>query len=292
MPDLLNTLQLYPALMYWLIALMSACCGSFLNVVIYRLPVQLQRQWRKDCFEFLKQTDPEPNTHPAINLCWPKSHCPQCQSPIKLRHNLPLISFLLLRRHCASCQQPIAYRYIIVELLTIALGLLATWQFGLSATMLYALVFSWMLIPIFFIDLERQFIPDELNLGLLWVGLVANLNGHFTSINQAVLGACIGYLLLWSINYLFQKLRGKQGMGHGDFKLMAAVLAWLGLNMLATVLLFAVILSLLSCLTLLLCKKIRYSQPVALGPAIAISAWCNLFWGEQLQQYSQHLLGF
>ena len=263
-----------------LMTLLGLAIGSFLNVVIYRYPNMLERNWKREAQEFLGQA-PEKPAKP-FNLAWPRSHCPKCQTKLSWWHNIPLLSFLMLGGKCAHCGTKISWQYFIVELITGGLTLWAAIHFQMDRELLWVLIFIWFLIPMAMIDLNTRLIPDTLVLPLLWLGLILNTQHTFTSLSQAVWGAVVGYLFLWVIAKLFKLLRKKDGMGHGDFKLLACLGAWFGVQMIPAMLLIAVILSLIVSLILLVSGKIKFQALIAFGPFLAISGWLTLMWGNEL----------
>jgi leader peptidase (prepilin peptidase)/N-methyltransferase len=255
--------------------------GSFLNVVIYRLPLQLAATWRRDARDFL---DLKPDAEAApeqLNVVFPASHCPQCGTPVKTLHNIPLLSYLLLRGRCAHCRAPISLQYPLVELASGLLAVMVVYQFGLTATGALALLFSWSLLALTGIDFNEQLLPDGITLPLLWLGLLANVNGLFTSLDSAVIGAAVGYLSLWSVFWLFKLITGKEGMGHGDFKLLAALGAWLGWQQLLLIILLSSLVGAVVGLLLIILGRDR-QVPIPFGPYLAAAGWIALIWGESL----------
>jgi len=223
--DLLPALQASPGFLMFACALLGLAVGSFLNVVVHRLPKMMEAQWHSDCAE-LAGKEPEPAA--KYNLWTPRSACPKCGHSITAMENVPVISWLALGGKCSACKTPISARYPLVELLTGALSVAVAWRFGYSAAMIAALLLAWALVALTFIDLDTQLLPDDITLPLLWMGLLVNTAGTFTDLRSAVLGAAAGYLLLWCVYWGFRLLTGKEGMGFGDFKLLAAIGAWFG----------------------------------------------------------------
>ncbi len=252
--------------------------GSFFNVVILRFPPMLEYMWTRDCNEHLglKQTQGKPE-----GLIWQRSRCPQCKSQIKSWQNIPLISYLLLRGRCAACGKSISLRYPLVEGLTAGLTVLVVLEFGWSWQTVCALLFTWWLIIIAFIDYDTMLIPDQLSLPLIWLGLMVALFGVFVNSSQAIVGALVGYLSLWLVFQLFKLLTGKEGMGYGDFKLLSAAGAWMGAKPLILVVILASFVgAVLGGLTLLFNKNAEKQIPF--GPYLAAGAWVTLMWGEQI----------
>ncbi len=268
----------------WLIGslMFGLILGSFLNVVIVRYPKILQRDWEKDCRAFLNL--PQKDTanqasHPDISLALPRSHCPHCQHPLKIWHNVPVLSFCLLRGRCAFCRKRINARYPIVELITALLSMAVVWRFGLNWQAGSALVFSTLIVVLCAIDLEHQLLPDLMTLGGVWLGLCLNSFSVFTPLFDALWSAVLGYSFLWLISWIFLKIRQKQGMGHGDFKMLAMTGAWLGsLNTLNT-LVFAVLFGCLISLILLALRKAEWQRPIPFGPFLGAGALTSLFFG-------------
>ena len=257
--------------------------GSLLNVVIYRLPLMLNTEWLKECCCLLKIGPVTPG-HAPINLFWPRSFCPACNTQIKNHHNIPILSFLLLHGRCAYCKATIHWQYPLVELITCLLSLLALWWFGPTWTGAFSLLFIWLLIPITVIDYKHQLLPDSLSLGLLWLGLIANTQQLFTSLPNAVLSAVAGYLSLWLFIKLFYLLTGKIGMGNGDFKLFAAFGAWFGWQQLPLILLLASLVGSIYGAAFLTFTKQGKETPIPFGPFLCFAGLISLFVGKQLLQ--------
>ncbi len=264
-------------LFYALVALvLGLSVGSFLNVVIHRLPKMLERRWKADCADLTGTTLPP---EPRYNLVVPRSACPACGHAITAFENVPVISWLALRGKCSACKAPIPVRYPLVELLGGALALAAFWRFGATPTSVAATVFLWTLLALTCIDFDTQLLPDDLTLPLLWGGLLANLFGLFAPLKDAVIGAIAGYLALWAIYWLFKLIRGKEGMGYGDFKLLAALGAWLGWQVLPLIVLLSSVVGALIGIGLLLFKGRDHNVPLAFGPYLAIAGGLALFFG-------------
>lgn len=254
--------------------------GSFLNVVIYRLPLQLQHSWRRDALDFLGR-EPEPDAR-KFGLVFPPSRCRHCETELKPWQNIPVISYLILKGKCKACAAPIAVQYPLVEALC---GLLSAWVifiFGFTALGAMALLFTWLLIALTGIDLNHQLLPDSLTLPMLWLGLVVNVFGGFTDIDSAVIGAAAGYLSLWSIYWLFKLLTGKEGMGYGDFKLLAALGAWLGWQQLPLIILVSSLVGALVGTALLLAQRKDRQNTIAFGPYLAVAGWISLTFGDRI----------
>lgn len=270
-----------------IMTLVGLCIGSFLNVVIYRLPAMMQQTWRLECLQFLQQkTD---SMTPKFNLFTPRSHCPHCKNQIPNWTNIPLLGFLFLRGKCFFCKAKIAWRYPFVELITGLLTLYCAWHFGLSLHTLFIFILIWGLIAQFFIDLDHQFLPDSITLSLLWLGLLFSLGGYFTSVENAILGAVFGYGVLWIVAKLFYLVRRIEGMGHGDFKLFALFGSWLGWQALPSTLIIATVLGVIVGVFLMLFRGHHKHTPIAFGPFLIIGGLITLFWGPAINHWYLHL---
>jgi len=258
------------------------CVGSFLNVVIHRLPKMLERSWQEQCAELRGETAP---TDSAYNLVVPRSACPACGQQITALQNIPVVSWLALGGKCASCKAPISARYPIVEIVGGLLAAYAIWRFGATARGVAACVLLWSLLALTMIDIDTQLLPDDLTLPLLWAGLIANLWGLFAPLRDAVIGAAAGYLSLWTIYWLFKLIRGKEGMGHGDFKLLGALGAWLGWQVLPVIVLLSSVVGALIGITLIVFKGRDTQLPLAFGPYLAIAGGVALFFGGPLVDF-------
>jgi len=263
-------------------ALLGLLIGSFLNVLIYRLPIMMQREWRAQALEYL-ECPPEP-VRERFNLLLPSSRCPHCDHQIRSWENIPLVSWLALRGKCSSCRAPISSRYPLVEL---ACGLLSgyvAWHFGFTWQAGAMLVLTWGLVAMSMIDIDHQLLPDSLVLPLLWLGLILNNFGLFVSLESALWGAVAGYLSLWSVYWLFKLVTGKEGMGYGDFKLLAMLGAWGGWQVLPlTILLSSVVGAVLGTI-LLRVQRAESSTPIPFGPYLAIAGWIALLWGDWITE--------
>lgn len=254
--------------------------GSFLNVVVYRTPVILDRQWRRQCAELAGQ---EVTGEPRFDLVVPRSACPACKAPIKAIHNVPVLSWLALRGKCAACGARISARYPLVELLTGVLSAAVAWKFGYGVHMAAALVLTWFLIALTCIDFDTQLLPDALTLPLLWLGLAASVFGISTvDPGAAIIGALVGYLSLWSVYHLFRLATGKEGMGYGDFKLLAALGAWLGWQMLLPIVLLSAAVGAFTGIALIVVRGRDRNIPMPFGPFLAAAGWIALMWGPEI----------
>ena len=254
--------------------------GSFLNVVILRLPKQLQDSWKKEASDFLG-LQPEP-VKKSVTIAKPASRCPACGAPIKAWHNIPVFSYLFLKGKCSACSTPISIQYPLVELTSGLATAFILYHFGITAIALYSVVFTWCLIALTGIDFHEQLLPDQITLPLLWLGLFANLSGVFVPLNEAVIGAIGGYLCLWSIYWLFKLVTGKEGMGYGDFKLLAALGAWMGWQMLPLIIILSSFVGAIVGIINIILKRQDKDVPMAFGPFLAIAGWIALVWGDQI----------
>jgi leader peptidase (prepilin peptidase)/N-methyltransferase len=268
-----------PVLATVVAAVAGLCVGSFLNVVIHRLPKMLERGWEAQCAELRGETLPPAE---AYNLVVPRSACPKCGAPITALQNITVVSWLALGGKCAGCKAPISARYPVVEVLGGLLAAAAIWRFGVTAQGIAACALLWSLLALTMIDLDTQLLPDGITLPLLWAGLIANLWNTFAPLHDAVIGAVAGYLSLWSIYWLFKLIRGKEGMGYGDFKLLAALGAWLGWQLLPVIVLLSSVVGAVIGITLIVFKGRDHSVPLAFGPYLAIAGAIALFFGQTL----------
>ncbi|UNU28085.1 prepilin peptidase [Aeromonas hydrophila] len=273
-----------PWLYFSLVFLFSLMIGSFLNVVIHRLPIMLEREWQA---EYLGYFNPEtqPQQEERYNLMVPRSACPHCGHAITAMENIPLLSWLWLKGRCRECQAPISARYPLVELLTALLSLVAAATYPPGWGLLAALLLTWVLVALTFIDLDKMLLPDQLTLPLLWGGLLFNLTGGFAPLADAVIGAMAGYLVLWSLYWAFKLLTCKEGMGYGDFKLLAALGAWLGWQALPIVLLLSSLVGAFIGIGLILLRNHHQNKPIPFGPYLAIAGWIALLWGDTITRW-------
>jgi len=292
--SLINYFQTHATAFPVVSILLGIIVGSFLNVVILRLPVVLERNWRRQCRELLESPPKPPHssgnasismTDESFNLMVPRSRCPNCAHTLSLFENIPLISYLLLRGRCSVCRAPISPRYPLVELLSGVMAGVVAWQVGFSLHAVGALLFGWALITLAVIDLDRRQLPDEITLPFLWVGLGFNLFGVFASVEDGVIGAILGYGILWSVYRLFRFATGKEGMGYGDFKLLAMIGAWLGWQALPATILLSSIIGALVGIGLILLRGHDRNIPIPFGPYLAIAAWIALLWGDNITEW-------
>ena len=287
--SLLALLASSPAWFIGTSVVLGLAIGSFLNVVIHRLPRMLERQWRAQYADLYGEAPTLPaGAQAPYNLVVPGSACPECHAPIRPWQNIPLVSYLLLRGRCARCGARISARYPLVEALTGVLSGLVAWRFGFGWPALAALVLTWFLIALAGIDMDHQLLPDSLTLPLMWLGLLLSLFGPVPGVSvpvdlrSSVIGAAAGYLSLWSVYHLFRTLTRKEGMGYGDFKLLAALGAWLGWQMLLPTVLIAAAVGAFSGLALILSRRHSRGVPIAFGPFLALSGWLMLMFGRPL----------
>lgn len=258
--------------------------GSFLNVVIYRLPVMLERQWRQQARDFLEIPNSDAD-QPVFNLATPASTCPSCQTNLRAWQNIPVISYLILKGKCAHCNAPISARYPLVEIITALLTAIVGFHFGFGWHAGLAILLTWSLIALVFIDIDHLLLPDDITLPMLWAGLlIALLNWGPISLQEAVIGALFGYLILWSVYWAFKLVTGKEGMGYGDFKLLAALGAWLGWQALPMVILISSVIGATIGITTIVFFGGQRGKPIPFGPYLAGAGWVVLVWGEPINR--------
>lgn len=270
--------------------LLGLCIGSFLNVVIHRLPKMMEQEWQAQCAEL--QGEGGATAAEQLSLAKPRSRCPACGHQITALENVPLISYLfVLRGKCSGCHASISPRYPIIEALTGLLSAYVAWHFGPTLQAAGALVLVWSLIALAAIDLDTQLLPDSITLPLLWLGLTLNLWGAFADLPSAVVGAILGYLALWSVFWLFKLATGKEGMGYGDFKLLAALGAWLGWQMLPAIILLSSVVGAIVGISLIVATRHGRNVPIPFGPYLAAAGGIALFWGESITRSYLGLIG-
>ncbi|WP_054895242.1 MULTISPECIES: A24 family peptidase [unclassified Pseudomonas] len=270
-------------------AVLGLLVGSFLNVLVHRLPVMLERQWQNEAREVLGMPV---EAHERFDLCLPASHCPGCGHRIRAWENIPVVSYLALRGRCSACKGRISLRYPLVELACAGLSLVVAWHFGVSVQALLALVLTWCLLALSLIDAEHQLLPDVLVLPTLWLGLVVNAFGVFVPLADALWGAVVGYLSLWSVYWLFRLVTGKEGLGYGDFKLLALLGAWGGWQVLPLTLLLSSVVGAVIGLCLLRLRKASLGATMPFGPYLAIAGWIAWLWGDEIYASYMQLLGY
>lgn len=274
-----------------IIGVLGLMVGSFLNVVIHRLPIMLERDWQQQCFEFINQSVDMKKHDDHFSLSYPASHCPFCHTKLTIWQNIPVVSYFLLGGRCATCNQKIPFRYVLVEILSCFLSVVAAYQFGVSIELVAVLLLTWFLIAISFIDLEHQLLLDTLIYPLLWLGLFFSCFNLFATSHDAILGAILGYAFFWIIDKAFKLITKKDGIGQGDLKLLAAAGAWLGWQILPFVILTSSILGLLIGSSVLIITRKSKETPIPFGPFIAIAAWLGIVWGFDITQSYLHLFG-
>ena len=288
--QILQALQQVPALFYTAVVVFSLLVGSFLNVVIHRLPVMLKRSWKQDCLEFLSEKFPEAvNQQQAkdkidspYNLVVPRSACPSCGHKITSLENIPIISYLFLRGRCRECGTPISFRYPLVEFLSAALVVSVAMKFGVSYQTLFAAILTWALLALTFIDIDTQYLPDQITLPFLWLGILINLDHTFTDLTSSVIGAVVGYMSLWTIYQVFKLVTKKEGMGFGDFKLLAVLGAWLGWQLLPAIILLSSVIGAIAGILMIVTKYTEKGKPIPFGPYLAGAGWVAMLWGHEL----------
>jgi leader peptidase (prepilin peptidase)/N-methyltransferase len=278
-----------PAVLPWLAFAFGLCVGSFLNVVIHRLPRMMEREWRAECAALAGE---EPKAEEPYNLVVPRSRCPACGHAIRAWENIPLVSWLVLRGRCSACRARISAKYPLVELLAGLGAGYAAWRFGASLAALGASLFTWITIALAFIDQETGLLPDDLTLPLMWSGLALNVGGAFVPLPEAVIGAMAGYLSLWLVYWAFKLLTGKEGMGYGDFKMNAAVGAFLGWAMLPLVILLSSVVGLVFGALQMFAARRRWDASFRFhfGPYLAVAGMVALYWGEPIMRWYLHRL--
>jgi len=286
---MLTILEQSPELLIGVVAVLGLLVGSFLNVVIYRLPVMMQRDWRRDCLAYLELPAEEPGQ--TFNLLWPGSRCPECQAEIKAYQNIPVLSYLFLRGKCAHCATPISIRYPAIEALTGLCSAFVAWHFGYGPTMLFALLLTWALIALSFIDIDHQLLPDSITLPMTWLGLSLSLFSIFTDSHASIIGAVAGYLSLWSVYQLFKLISGKEGMGYGDFKLLALLGAWMGWQYLPMIIILSSVVGATFGVAMIIFRRHKAGQPIPFGPYLAIAGWLAMIWGDRLNQMYLNTVG-
>ncbi|MGE8325874.1 prepilin peptidase [Pseudomonas urmiensis] len=287
--NLWTFLAVQPVYFLVLATVLGLLVGSFLNVLVHRLPIMLERQWQREAQEVLDLPLVE---HERFNLSLPASHCPHCGHRIRPWENIPLLSYLLLRGRCSACKGAISTRYPLVELACAGLSLVVAWHFGPGVQALAALLLTWCLLALSLIDAEQQILPDVLVLPMVWIGLIVNAFGVFVTLDAALWGAVLGYLSLWSVYWLFKLVTGKEGMGYGDFKLLAMIGAWGGWQVLPVTLVLSSVVGALIGLCLMRLRKASLGTAMPFGPYLAIAGWIAVLWGDEMYASYLQLLGF
>jgi leader peptidase (prepilin peptidase)/N-methyltransferase len=277
--EFLDVLQRSPVLLMATTGLLGLCVGSLLNVVIHRLPKMMEAGWREECAALEGR---EPPAKVTYNLFTPPSACPSCATPIRAIHNIPVVSWLVLRGKCAKCAAPISARYPMVELLGGAVAILLAWRFGYSWQLAFGLMFGWAMLALAFIDFDTQLLPDDITLPILWLGLLANASGTFIDLRSAVLGAVAGYMILWLVYWAFRLVAKKEGMGFGDFKLLAAIGAWTGWQVIPVVIIASAGLGAIVGSLFLWLSRRGADTRIPFGPYLALAGIVGLIWGREL----------
>lgn len=277
--ELLFYLESSPGFFIFAVVLLSLIVGSFLNVIIYRLPIMLEADWSHQCSELLGN---KPAETPTFNLFTPASSCPACGHRIRAWENIPVISYLLLKGRCSSCEQTIPVRYPVIELATALLSGITAWHYGFSMQAAAALLFVWALIPLVVIDYDKQLLPDSITLPMLWLGLLLSLFSVFVDTHTSIIGALAGYLSLWLVYHVFRLVTGKEGMGYGDFKLLAMIGAWAGWQSLPVVILCSSLVGAVVGIALIVFQGRERGQPIPFGPFLAVAGWVSLLWGQEI----------
>lgn len=272
------------------VGLVSLMIGSFLNVIISRLPVMLEREWKHECTEFLGNTSTNPPDTSTFNLAVPRSQCPKCGHQITAMENIPVISYLFIRGKCSNCKTPISLQYPLVEIATALLSILIAAKYGFTKETLALLIMTWTLITLFMIDAQTMLLPDNIVFPFLWLGILLNLNGFFTSLDSSVIGAVVGYLILWSLFHSFKLITGKEGMGYGDFKLLAALGAWGGWEILPFVVFASSAFGAVFGIAAMMIKGQKESQPMPFGPWLAMAGFVALVWHKEVVDYTRNFL--
>lgn len=270
---------MHPAFFLAAVFLFSLMVGSFLNVVILRLPVMMKQEWREECCEFLELTTEEKQQTSAFNLIVPRSRCPNCQHLITALENIPVISYLFLKGRCKECGTRISLRYPAIELLTALASVSVAYYFGVTIQTLFAIILTWALIALSFIDIDEQLLPDNITLPFLWLGILLNLFGVFTTLQASVIGAMLGYGTLWTVYIIFKLVTGKEGMGHGDFKLLGLLGAWFGWQVLPLIIVMSSLVGAVIGIAMIVLKSRDRTIPIPFGPYLAIAGWISMIWG-------------
>ena len=281
----------YPYAFITAITLLGLLVGSFLNVVIYRLPIMMKREWRQECFDYLALEDKEKTEPKTFNLTLPLSHCPNCKSAVKPYQNIPIVSYILLKGRCWHCRSPIALRYPLIEALTGGCSAIIAIHFGFSLELGFALLLTWCLIALSFIDLDTQLLPDSITMPLLWLGLAISTYPVFCETESSIFGAIAGYLSLWCVYKGFKLLTGKEGMGYGDFKLLGVFGAWLGWQYLPMIVLLSSVVGTFFGVSMMLFKHHNRDNPIPFGPYLAVAGWLALIWGDDFNRFYLTAIG-
>ncbi len=279
---LLNFLQTNSIALYTTITILGLIVGSFLNVVIFRLPTMMHRAWRKECREFMEMDEDGQHDEQQFDLIKPDSRCPHCQHEIRAWENIPVISYVVLNGKCSACKTRISMRYPAIELLSGILSFLIAWHFGFGIQLIPALLLTWALIILSFIDIDHHLLPDDITLPFLWLGLLINLFAVFTDVYSSLIGAMAGYMSLWLVYIVFKIVTGKEGMGHGDFKLLALLGAWMGWEVLPLTIILSSLCGAIIGVSMILFGGRDRKQAIPFGPYLAMAGWIALIWGQEI----------
>lgn len=278
--NILELFQQNSVVFYTFVVLVGLSIGSFLNVVIYRFPIMLENDWKSQCRELLELE--QPDNEPAVTLSSPASTCPSCGHKIRAWENIPLLSYLFLKGRCSSCKTKISIQYPMIELLTGILSLAVAYKFGVSWQTLFALILTWSLIAMSVIDIHKQILPDDISLPVLWLGLLLSVFSIYIDSATSITGAAVGYLILWSVYQLFKLLTGKEGMGYGDFKLLALFGAWFGWKYIPLIIILSSATGAIIGISMMVFNKHERNTPIPFGPYLATAGWISMMWGDQI----------
>lgn len=285
MHELTLLFQIYPWSLWLAITFLGLLIGSFLNVVIHRLPIMMEEEWHHECSVYFDDKITAPKTPEKFNLIVPRSACPKCQHQITALENIPVISWLILKGKCSNCSTAISIRYPSIEIITALLSCVVAIYVPYGLQLFSALLLTWCLVALTFIDIDKMLLPDQITLPLLWLGLLLNVSGTWVVATDAIIGATVGYLSLWSVYWGFKLLTGKDGMGHGDFKLLAVFGAWFGWQSILAVVLLSSFAGAIIGITQIVLNKHAKGNPIPFGPYLAIAGWIYLIFGEDLVEF-------
>jgi leader peptidase (prepilin peptidase)/N-methyltransferase len=281
-PSIIELLNISPILFLTITFVLGLLVGSFLNVVIYRLPMMMERDWKEQCCELLEIESPENNNNNNFNLVTPRSRCPSCNHQIKAIENIPVLSYLFLKGKCSNCKEKISIRYPLIELTSAITITIVAFYFGVSIKTIFAIFLTWALITLTMIDFDHQLLPDDITLPFLWLGIAINLFSVFTNIESSVLGAIFGYGILWFVYIVFKIVTGREGMGHGDFKLLAVLGAWFGWQSLPLIIILSSVVGTIVGISLIIFKSKDRTTAIPFGPYLAVAGWVYMLWGSYI----------
>ena len=283
MSDIIELFIAYQSFFFASVFVLGLMVGSFLNVVILRFPVMMERDWKEQCCELLELDDPNLEKNKSkFNLFIPRSHCQKCKHQILAIDNIPVISYLFLKGKCRHCKTNISVRYPLVEIASGVSAVIVAYYFGVSTQALFGLILTWSLIALSMIDFDTQYLPDDIVLPLLWLGIIVNIFGEFIDLKSSVLGAIIGYGTFWSVNIMYKLATGKEGMGHGDFKLLAMLGAWLGWKLLPLIIILSSCVGAIIGISLIVFKSYNRNTNIPFGPYLATAGWISMLWGSYI----------